>query len=291
MQQLLQFVLSGVLLGGTYALASVGLALIFGVMRVVNFSQADFMMLAMYAAFVLWVALHLDPLVSLLLVAPLFFGVGWLYHRVLLSRITGRREAHDAQVILTLGTGIVLQAAALIAFGADPRVVHSSLTGASHLGPLFLDRARAIAFVIALVGSAGLYLFLRYTTPGKVLRAAADDWEAAEYAGIDVQAAHRLAFGLGLGLTALAGVLITTFRPFGPFIGLQFIVIMFVAVVLGGLGSIMGALVGGLVVGVVEVVAQLFLPPVLSPAVVFVLFLLLLYLRPQGLFGQRQRRI
>jgi len=130
---------------------------------------------------------------------------------------------------------------------------------------------------------------LHRTMLGRSLRAAADDWEASAYVGIDVGSVQGIAFGLGIAMTAMGGVLLTTFRPFNPFIGQDFIVLMFVAVVLGGLGSIMGALAGGLLVGIVEVVSQFFLPSTLSPVAVFVMFLLLLYLRPQGLFGRRER--
>jgi branched-chain amino acid transport system permease protein len=290
LHQLAQFVISGVVLGGTYALASVGLALIFGVMRVVNFGQADFMMLSMYVTLAIWSFTHLEPIVALAVVALLFFALGWLFHRLALSRVTGRRQAHDAQIVLTLGAGIVLEAVALIVWGGDPRVIRTSFSAGSFaLGGLFVDRARAYAFLFALLLSLLLYVLLQRTSLGRSLRAAAEDWEASAYVGIDVRAMHGVAFALGIAMTAMAGVLLTTFRPFTPFIGQEFIVLMFVAVVLGGLGSVMGALAGGLVVGVVEVVSQLFLPSTLAPVVVFVIFLLVLYLRPQGLFGRRLR--
>jgi len=292
LHNLAQFVLSGLILGGTYALISVGLALIFGVMGVVNFGQADFMMFAMYVTLSLWTWAHVDPLIAALVVAPLFFGFGWLFHRLLLNRVTGRRHANDAQIVLTLGAGTVLQAIALIVWGGDPRIIHTAYSGVGlHVGGLFVDEPRLIVFGVAVLVSAGLYLLLNRTMLGRSLRAAADDWEAGTYMGIDVRAMHGIAFGLGIALSAVGGVLLTTFRPFGPFAGQDYIVLMFVAVVLGGLGSVMGALVGGLIVGVVEDVSQLFLPTTLAPVVVFVIFLLLLYVRPQGLFGRKQRGV
>ncbi|HAF08961.1 MAG TPA: branched-chain amino acid ABC transporter permease [Chloroflexi bacterium] len=292
MHDFTQFVISGVLLGGTYALMSVGLALIFGVMRVVNFGQADFMMLAMYATFTLWTVGRVEPLVSLLVVAPSFYGLGWLIHRALLDRLTGARYAHDAQIILTLGIGLLLQTAALLIWGANPRIVNTSYSAISWtVAGFFVDAARAYAFLVALLAGTVLFWLLRWTTLGRVLRASADDWEASEYVGIDVRHAQGVAFGLGIALTAMAGAVLTTFRPFDPFIGQQLVVLMFVAVVLGGLGSVTGALVGGLLVGLTEVLSQFFLSPSLSPVAVFGLFLAVLYLRPQGLFGHRGRTL
>jgi branched-chain amino acid transport system permease protein len=292
MEHAAQFLLSGIILGGTYGLMSVGLALIFGVMRVVNFGQADFMMVAMYGAFVIWNVFDLEPPLSLVLIGPAFFCLGWLFHRTLLTEVTGSRYRHDAQIVLTLGAGLVLQAGALIVFGANPRFLQASYSGTGwELFGLFVDASRGYAFIVAAAISVLLFALLRFTQLGRAIRAASDDWEASEYMGINVRSIYGISFGLGIALTAMAGTMITTFRPFEPFIGPQFVVLMFVAVVLGGMGSIMGALAGGILVGVTEVMSQLFLSPVLAPVTVFIVFLAILYVRPQGLFGKRVRSI
>lgn len=288
----IQLLVTGILVGGTYALLASGLGLIFGVMRIVNFAQADFMMLAMFAAFILWNGVGLDPFLAIPLVFVAFVVLGMAVHRMLLQRVSGRNENHDAQVVLTLGIGLILQSLVLLLFSATPRLIDLSYgrTG-FFIGELFIDRPRLFAFLTAVVVAIALYFFLNRTRQGRAVRAASADWEAAIYMGIDVQRTHRLAFGIGIGLTAAGGVALASFYPFGPFTGLDFVVVMFAAVVLGGLGSTAGAFVGGVLIGVVQQVSQLWSPASLSNVYVFVLFLLVLLLRPQGLFGKVRRAI
>lgn len=289
---LVQAVLDGLLLGGTYALLAAGLGLIFGVMRVVNFAQADFMMVAMYLGYVLWTGLQVDPL----LVAPVAFVallvIGIAVHRILVSRVSGRRENHDAQVILTLGIGIVLQNTVLLIFGSSPRVVNPPYANRGwRVAELYVDQARTYAFLVVVAAAVGLWVFLQRTLTGRAIRASSQDWEAATYMGIDVRRTHSLAFGIGLGLTAIGGVMLGTFQPAGPFVGVEYVVVMFVAVVLGGLGSVTGALAGGLIIGLVQSVSQVWASAQLANVWVFVLFLLILYVRPQGLLGRAMRGV
>jgi branched-chain amino acid transport system permease protein len=293
--ELVQYVATGLLVGGVYALMSIGLALIFGVMRVVNFAQGDFMMLGMYLTYYYALAGGIDPLLGALLTIPPFFAAGVLVHRVLLARVTGggdpAREM-DAQLILTLGLSLVITNATTMLLTPTPRAIRTSYaTQAFALGPVLVNEARAYAFGMALLLAAAVYAFLTRTDLGKALRAAADDPEAAGYQGIDVRRMHGLAFGTGIALVAAAGGLLATYYPIEPNVAVNFIVLMFVAVVLGGLGSIPGAFVGGLIIGLVQSLTVLVLPLQLQNVGVFVAFLLVLYLRPQGLFGRRARAV
>ena len=292
---LAQYVVTGLLVGGVYALMSIGLALIFGVMRVVNFAQGDFMMLGMYVTFFLAVGAGVDPLLGALVTIPPFFLLGVLVHRLLLVRVTGGGDPQrmmDSQLILTLGLSLVITNATTMLLTPMPRGIKTPYaTQAFGVGPLLLNQARSYAFVMALLLAGAVYLFLTRTDRGKALRAAADDPEAASYQGIDVRAMHGLAFGVGIALVAAAGGLLATYHPIEPTVAVNFIVLMFVAVVLGGLGSIPGAFAGGLLIGLVQSLTLLILPFQLQNVGVFITFLLVLYLRPQGLFGQRLRAV
>ena len=296
MAELIQYVATGLLVGGVYALMSIGLALIFGVMRVVNFAQGDFMMLGMYLTYFYAVSGHVDPLLGALLTLPPFFGLGLLVHRLVLGRVTGGGgdpgRQQDAQLIVTLGLSLIITNATTMILTPTPRGIRTAYaTEAFTLGPVLLNQARTYAFFMALLLAAAVYLFLTRTDLGKALRAAADDPEAAGYQGIDVRAMHGLAFGSGIALVAAAGGLLATYYPIEPNVAVNFIVLMFVAVVLGGLGSIPGAFVGGLVIGLVQSLTLLVLPFQLQNTGVFIAFLLVLYLRPQGLFGRRLRTV
>jgi branched-chain amino acid transport system permease protein len=309
----LQAFAAGILLGCVYGLMCVGLGLIFGVMRVINFAQGDFLMLGMYVTFYLasgFAALALfDPLtgpyVAALLAGPALFAGGYLLHRLLMARITGTRslgaegDGHYSQLIFTLGVALVLENGALILFGSEPQSVRTPLASRAWEVPLlydaisavFLNKASVVAALFALVIGGALYLVVTCSRLGKTLRAAADNPVAAIYMGIDVDRAHRLAFGLGAGITAIAGGLVATFHPFQPYVGFDFVIIMYAGVVMGGMGSILGAFWGGLTIGLVQQLATLALPLQLQNAAIFAVFLLVIMLRPQGLFGRAAERV
>jgi branched-chain amino acid transport system permease protein len=293
--ELAQYVVTGLLVGGVYALMSIGLALIFGIMRVVNFAQGDFMMLGMYLTFYYAVALGIDPLLGALLSIPPFFVLGLLVHRAFLARVTGGGDPNremDAQLILTLGLSLVITNATTMILSPMPRSINAPYASkAFAVGPLLLNQARTYSFATALLLAAAVYVFLTRTDLGKALRAAADDPEAAGYQGIDVRTMHGVAFGIGIALVAAAGGLLASYHPIEPNVAVNFIVLMFVAVVLGGLGSIPGAFVGGIVIGLVQSLTLLLLPLQLQNVGVFVAFLVVLYVRPQGLFGRRARSV
>jgi branched-chain amino acid transport system permease protein len=292
---------AGLLVGGTYGLMCVGLGIIFGVMRVVNFAQGDFMMLGMYVAYYLVTGFgvlaifgpYVAPILGAALAGPVVFAIGWLMHRYLIGRVTGARvvsaeaEGHYAQIIMTLGVALVLANGGLILFGSLPLSVQTPLSRESwEVGLIFLNQARTVGFVMAVLCAIGLYLFLTRTNLGKALRAAADNPIAAAYMGIDVDRSHRIAFGLGVGITAVAGGLIASSQSFQPYIGFDFVIVMYAGVVLGGMGSILGAFWGGLTIGLVQQMSTLILPYQLQNTAIFVVFLIIIFFRPRGMFGR-----
>jgi branched-chain amino acid transport system permease protein len=309
----LQALAAGLLVGALYGLMCVGLGLIFGVMRVINFAQGDFLMLGMYVTLylVLWLGplpllgLAGTPFLAALLAGPILFVAGYLLHRFLIARVTGTRAAGSAgdgnyaQLILTLGVALILENGGLILFGSTPQSVRTPLAARAWEIPLplndtsalFLNQARTVATLVSLVVGAALYWLVNRSRLGKTLRAAADNAQAALYLGIDVDKAHRLAFGIGTGVTAIAGGLVATFNPFQPYVGFDFVIIMYAGVVLGGMGSILGAYWGGMTIGLVQQLSTLVLPIQLQNAAIFVVFLLIVLVRPQGLFGRTAERV
>jgi branched-chain amino acid transport system permease protein len=312
LENVLQALTAGLLIGSVYALMCVGLGLIFGVMRVINFAQGEFLMLGMYGTLYVYTWLALDrilgpyvgPIVAAVLAGVLLYFAGILLHRYLLARVTGMRvagsegEGHYPQLILTLGLSLIIANAGLIFFGSTPQNIRTPLSASAwEIGPLvadhvsvFLNKARSVAFLVSIAVAVALFLFIGRTRIGKMLRAAADNPEAATYMGIDVQRAHRIAFGLGCAITALAGGLVATYYPFQPYVGLEFVIIMYAGVVLGGMGSIGGAFWGGLTIGLVQQLSTLVLPVQLQNTAIFVVFLLIVMLRPEGLFGRNVER-
>jgi branched-chain amino acid transport system permease protein len=307
----LQTIAAGLMVGCSYGLMCVALGLIFGVMRLINFAQGDFMMLGMYFALAVVAGLGTDGLVgsvpavlvAALLSVPVFFALGWVVHGALLSRVGQEQglsdtEAHQAQLIVTLGISLVLTDGGLMLFGSTPVSINTPISShAFIIGPfgsqgvtIFLNEARVLAAVAAVGTTAALYLLLHRTALGKRLRAAADNPTAALYMGIDVTRSYRTTFGLGIGLTAAAGVMVATYYPFQPYVGLDFIVVMYAGVVLGGMGSVMGSFWGGLIIGLVQELSSLVLPLQLQVTTVFVVFLAILLIRPRGLFGRSVER-
>lgn len=285
----LQAVATGLLFGGVLALLSVGLALIFGVMRIVNFAQGDFVMLGMYLCVGLVAALGIDPIVA---AVPAFFGLamlGWLIHWLLLSRLKAGNAGHavgDPHLVLTLGVSLMLQNGALLVIGATPVLIsHPRTLEYLNVAGVVVNQARVLATATAVVVCIAFFWFLTRTALGKGMRAASDDPEAGTYIGLDVKFLHGLAFALGAGLAGLGGALVGGFQAVQPFVSWNYIVFMFAAVVLGGLGSPYGAAVGGVVIGLAWGVAPLVLPLELQILGVFAVFLTVLFLRPRGLFG------
>ena len=281
-----QGLLSGLLFGGVYSLMAVGLTLIFGVMRVVNFAHGDMMIWGMYLAFVLASRAGLDPYLSFLVCAAALFGLGLAVQRGLVDRIVD--APHEMQILLMLGVALVLENAALLVFGPEPARVRSPLARLTwELGPLYVDVARLVTFLVAIVLTLALSLFLFRTELGRLIRASADNPYGALVIGADVRRIYAAAFGIGAACVGAAGALVSPILPFQPSTGLSLSVASFNIVIIGGMGSLLGAFIGGLLVSVAESLGAVFLKPSLKELFSFSLLIVILLLRPAGLFGKR----
>jgi branched-chain amino acid transport system permease protein len=282
----LQGLVSGLLFGGVYSLMAVGLTLIFGVMRVVNFAHGDMMVWGMYLAFVLATRAGVDPYLAFAACAAALFVLGFAVQRALVDRILD--APHEMQILLMLGVALVLENVALVVFGPEPTRVRSALSTATvWLGPVFLDVARLVTFGVAIVLSWALYVFLFRTDLGRTMRAAADNPYGARVIGTDVRRVYAVAFGVGAACVGAAGALVAPIVPFQPPTGLSLSVTSFNIVIIGGMGSLLGAFVGGLLVSVAESLGAVFLTPSLKELASFSLLILILLFRPAGLFGRR----
>jgi len=311
-ESFLQALSAGILLGGVYALMCVGLGMIFGVMKVINFAQGEFVMLGMYGTLFAYSAFSLDsifgsligPAVAALLSGLVLYVLGALIQRFLLSRFTGEKatqitgDSHFPQLIVTLGLALIISNGGLMLFGSTARSVRTEYSSVAwELGPMldagisiFINKARFLSLVLASLIGVALFFFVTRSSMGRKLRAAADNPIAATYMGIDVQKAFMVAFGLGCAVTGTAGGLLASYLPFQPYTGAEFVTVMYAGVVLGGLGSVAGAFWGGLAIGLVQQLSVLVLPTQLQNAAIFTVFLLVILFRPQGFFGRNVER-
>lgn len=311
-ENILQRLVTGALVGSIYGLLCTGLGMIFGVIRVINFAQGEFMMLGMYitllAGAAIAAALGVGPAAgayaAIVVAAAMLAAAGWALQHFVIRHVSGSRAlasesgGHFAQLILTLGLSLVISNLVLIGFGSSPRTVRSDLAASSWtLGPftsdaitVFVNKARAIGCFAAIGVSAALYLFVQKTRAGTSMRAAADNPVAATLVGLDVEQSYGRAFAIGSAATALAGGLIAMYYPFHPYIGFDFVIIMYAGVVLGGMGSMLGAFWGGFAIGLVQQLSTLVMPFQLQNATIFLLFLAVVLLRPQGFFGRSAER-
>jgi branched-chain amino acid transport system permease protein len=281
---LLQAAASGLLMGFVYALIAVGLSLIFGLMEIVNFAHGEFMMLAMFTTFWLAVLFGIDPLISVPICAVLLFLLGVLVYKGIVSRIL--RAPMLAQIFATFGLAIFLRSTAQFLWTADYRVVPDPiLSGRLNLAGIFLGWPQVVASVAALAAFLALYLFVTRTEIGLAIQATSEDREAAALMGISSDRMFMLGWGIGSLCVGIAGALLANFVPIFPDVGFLFALLAYIAVALGGFGSIVGALAAGVIIGLVEAVAGLFLPSFKYVAV-FLLYLAVVLLRPQGLFGR-----
>ncbi len=281
-----QLLVSTILLGGIYALIAVGLTLIFGVMRVVNFAHGEFLMLGMYLAFWAFALLHLDPYVTLVVSLPLIFGFGWLSYRAVMRPVI--HASHNVQIFTTIGLSIALQNVALVLWSADSQFIRTGYYAVVvHLGSAVLNLAQLIAFSVSVLCTAVLFAFLRWSYTGKIMRATAQDRAAASLMGIDTGRVFALTWAVGITCVGVAGVLLAPIYPVYPTVGLQFVLIAYVAVVLGGLGDMAGALIASLIVAAVEVIGSYVIGTAWKEVLYLLLFIGILVVRPAGLFGQR----
>jgi branched-subunit amino acid ABC-type transport system permease component/ABC-type branched-subunit amino acid transport system substrate-binding protein len=285
-EKLLQTTASGLLTGGIYALIGIGLTIIFGVMRVVNFAHGALVMVGMYATYFLFACFNIDPFLSLVVVLPAMFVAGVIIQKIMIAPVLGAPELN--QILLTEGISIVLINTALLLFTSNYLTMTTSYAGATfHLGGVSLSKPQTAAFAIAVVITAAVYFFLVRTSTGREIRAAAQDAEAARLLGINIKRVQALTFGLGVAAAGAAGsLLMPIYYRVEPNAGSPFTLKAFVVVVLGGMGSVTGALVGGIVLGIAESLGAVYVATGYKDAIGFVIFLLVLTLKPSGLLGK-----
>ncbi len=281
-----QVIISGLLAGALYSMVALGLALIYGVMRVINIAHGTLLMLGAYTTFWWFRLLGINPYVSLLIALPLMFFLGMLLQRTLVTRVVDAPEL--SSLLLTFGISIALVNVAQLAFTSDVRSVEF-LTGAFLVGPFALSKSRLVSFAFALVITLLAFWFLQKTKLGKAIRATSQSSEVAMVCGINVQRIHLYAFGIASALAAAGGSLVAVIVAIQPEMGQVYTFKSFLVIVLGGAGNYPGALLGGMLLGLVEQLSSLFLTTQVSEAVAYVLLVLVLLLRPTGLLGGRAK--
>ena len=282
---IIQAVVSGLLMGLIYALVAVGLSLIFGLMEIVNFAHGEFLMIAMFAAFWLWSLAGLDPLLSLPLVAAMLACAGVLVHYGIIRRLL--KAPMLAQVCGTFGLAVALRAGAQFLWTPDFRTIANPwIAGRVQIGGIFIGGPQLVSGAVCLLSFVALWLFVTRTETGLGLQATAQDRQAAAVMGIPTERMSALGWAIGLGCVGVAGTMLSTFFYIFPDVGVSFALLAFVAVALGGFGSILGSLVAGLLIGLVESLGGLLLDPSYKTLVVFALYLAVVIVRPNGLFGR-----
>jgi branched-chain amino acid transport system permease protein len=283
---LIPAILNGLMTGAVYALVALGLTLIYGVLHIINFAHGALLTAAMFAAFFAHRLLGLDPYLAALLLTPLFYLLGYGLQRFVIGPAA---HGEDRNILLvTLGLAVVIENALLYAFRGDTRTINLRYAfDVVEIGPAFLALPRVIAFVVVIAVAIGLWLVMQWTDTGKAIRAVAKEKLGAELSGIDVAHIYAVTFGLGTACLAIAACLLIPTYYVNPHAGNAFVLIAFTIVVLGGMGSVSGALVGGLFVGVVESLSGLYLGESLGQVGIFAMFILVLLVRPSGMFGER----
>mgnify|MGYP002632495166 FL=1 len=282
----LNVAIGGVLTGLVYGLMALGLSVIFGVVRVVNFAHGEVMTIAMYLAVTLFAVFRLDPLIMLLPIAAVLFIFGYALQAAVINPFITRPE--HSQFLLLVAIAIIIVNVLLILFGPDAQNVQTSYAYDSYqLGPLIVDATKAYAALAALVVAAGLFAFFQYTTIGTAIRACADNYTGALVVGLDVKHLYALTFGLGSACVGAAGVMLVLIVDVTPSLGPIYTLLAFVIVITGGLGSMPGALLGGVLIGLTEAMAGLLFTPSAKSMFAFAILVLVLLFRPQGIMGKR----
>jgi branched-chain amino acid transport system permease protein len=280
-----QLVLNGLMLGGLFAMISIGLTLIFGIIRLVNFAHGELLMAGMYVVFLAVNATGLHPYLLAVPVMLLFFLIGVLIQRLLLQPLLGARDAH-VQIFATVGLSTALINLALMLFGADIHTVRAPWVRTPvMIGPFHVLVGQLVMFFSGVVLVAALQMFMQHSQTGRAIRATAQHRAAAQLMGVDVHRIYMVTFGIGTACVGLAAALVAPMYPVSPNTGTYFVLIAFVVVVLGGMGSLHGAFIGALIIGVVDSLSGYYIASDLKDVVVYSLFLLMLLVRPTGLFG------
>jgi branched-chain amino acid transport system permease protein len=282
----LNVAVSGLLTGLVYGLMALGLSVIFGVVRVVNFAHGEMMTVAMYLAVVLFAQFGLDPLLMMLPIAALLFAVGYAMQMAIINPFISRPE--HSQFMLMVAIAIIIVNSLLMIFGPDAQAVQTSYSFDSYaLGPLIVDATKLYAGLAAILVAAALFAFFRYAPVGKAIRACADNYTGALVVGLDVKKLYALSFGLGAACVGAAGAIIVLLVDVTPPLGPAYTLLAFVIVITGGMGSMPGALLGGVLIGLTEAMAGLFFTPSAKSMFAFAILVLVLLFRPQGIMGKR----
>jgi len=281
---LLAATINGLLIGGIYTLVASGLTLIYGVLHIINFAHGSLLMLAMFGVYFLLTKLGVDPYLSLVVMVPAMFALGYVLYRGLIGRLAHGKDENI--LLITLGLSILIENLALMFFKGDTRTISVSYSDRMvELGPLLLSFPKIVSFVAAMALCALLGLFIQRTDTGKAIRAVAKERMGARLVGIDVDRVFAISYGIGLATLGAAACLLMPIFYVSPTTGHVFVIVAFTVVVLGGMGSFFGAVVGGLIVGLTESFGGLFLGESLGQIGISLIFILILLFRPQGLFG------
>jgi branched-chain amino acid transport system permease protein len=292
MRSLGQATVSGLLIGGVYALIALGLNIVFGTMRVINFAQGALLMAGMFMAYWLWALGGVHPYLSPLVTVPVLFGLGYLIQRAIVSPLLARERAREPMSVLlaTLGLALVLENAALLFFSADFKTVQTDVSLATFkLGSIIVSVPRLVGLGAMALTCLGLYLFFTRTDLGRAVRATGQDREAARLMGINDFRIYGIAYALSAALMGVAAAVLVPFFYVHPGVGTSFLLKVFVIVVLGGLGSMPGAAVGGILVGMIEGIVALYVQAAVAQIVLFGVFVAILLARPSGLLGVERR--
>jgi len=290
LEMIMQAIINGLLMGGIYGLAAMGLSLIFGVMGIINFAHGALMMLGMYVTFWFVTLLGFNPYLTLIITIPFLFIVGALIQRYLIDKVL---DAHESiQILLTLGVALLIENLALVLWGPDFRSIDTAnLNNNIYILGVAFSIPKMIGFLFSLVCVVGLNIFLHKTDLGLAINAASQNKDGAHLVGINVRRVFIIAFGLGAAAVGAAGTLVVPFLYIYPEVGYLFVLMAFIIVVMGGMGNVLGAFYCALIVGVTETIGGLFLPGDLRQALVFVMFILVLLFRPQGLFAKGETTV
>lgn len=287
MTTFIQVLANGLMLGGLFAIVAIGLTLIFGIIKVVNFAHGEFLMAGMFGTWLITSKLGIHPYAAVVLIVPVMFILGALTQRLLIQPLMAAEDDH-VQIFATVGLSTAMINLALLVYGADiANTPNFGLRSPVEIGPIRVLTGQIWIFVAAVALVVGLQLFLKNSQTGRAIRAVAQHRTAAELMGVNVSFIYVLSFGLGAACVGLAAVMIAPLYPTSSNTGTYFVLTAFVVVVLGGLGSIPGAFFGALVIGLVDALAGYYIGSGLREAVVFGLFLVILILKPSGLFGKR----
>lgn len=280
-----QSIINGVSIGFVYSIVALGLTLIWGTMKIINFAHGDFLMMAMYATFWIFMLSGIDPILSLLILLPVFFGVGLLYYRLVLKHIVKKQIL--TQVLATFGMGVILQSLAMFFWKADYRIIRGNiLTGTYRFAEISFGIPQIVTIIICIIGVVLLFYFLYRTKTGLAIRATTLNKEAAALVGINIENMYYLIVGIGISLVGLAGSLLANYYYIFPQVGMNFALFAYIVVVLGGLGSLQGAFVGGIILGITTSLTGIFFSPAFKYLAVYLVYLVVVVFKPQGLGGR-----